>query len=123
MIATDLLLQFGAHLKHYKKGSLLFLEGETARFYFQVESGEVKTNNLNDEGKEFIQGIFTQGDSFGESTLLNGKTYPAAAEVITDATIYVQPKSGFFDMLHKNPETAIALCMRLADRLYYKAII
>lgn len=123
MVATDLLLEFGAQLQHYKKGDLLFREGETARFYFQVESGEVKTNNISEEGKEFIQGIFTQGDSFGEPTLLNGKTYPAAAEVIIDAVIYVLPKARFFDMLHQNSETAIALCTRLADRLYYKAMM
>lgn len=123
MIAPELLLQFGAQLKSYKKGSVLFGEGESARYYFQVESGEVKTNNFNDEGKEFIQGMFTQGDSFGESTLLNHRTYPASAETMTEATIYVLPKTAFFDMLHQQPEAAIALCERMADRLYYKALI
>ncbi len=123
MVATELLLAFGAQLKEYKKGTVLFSEGESARHYFQVAGGEVKTNHYNDEGKEFIQGIFTQGDSFGEPTLLNGKTYPAGAEAITDAQVYVLPKPAFFDMLYKHPETAIALCTRLADRLYYKAII
>ncbi|MFT3794668.1 Crp/Fnr family transcriptional regulator [Flavobacterium sp.] len=123
MIATEILLQFGAQLKTYKKGTVLFSEGQSARYYFQVESGEVKTNNFNDEGKEFIQGMFTQGDSFGESTLLNHRSYPASAETMTDATVYVLPKTAFFDMLHQHPETAIALCQRMADRLYYKAII
>lgn len=123
MISTDLLLQFGAQPKTYKKGTVLFSEGESARYYFQVEAGEVKTNNFNDDGKEFIQGMFTRGDSFGESTLLNNKTYPASAETISDATIYVLSKTAFFDMLYKHPETAIALCQRMADRLYYKAII
>lgn len=123
MVATDLLIQFGAQLKAFKKGTVLFSEGDRARYYFQVEKGEVKTNNFNDEGKEFIQGIFTEGDSFGESTLLNSKTYPASAQTLTDALIFVLPKTAFFDMLYKHPETAIALCKRLADRLYYKAII
>lgn len=123
MVATDLLLAFGAQHKEFKKGEVLFSEGESARYYFQVADGEIKTNNFNDEGKEFIQGIFTRDDSFGEPTLLNGKTYPAGAEAITDAHVYVLPKAAFFDMLYKHPETAIALCTRLADRLYYKAII
>lgn len=123
MVATELLLAFGAQLKTFKKGTVIFSEGQSARHYFQVADGEVKTNNHNDEGKEFIQGMFTQGDSFGEPTLLNGKTYPAGAEAITDTQVYVLPKAAFFDMLYKHPETAIALCTRLADRLYYKAII
>ena len=123
MVATDLLIRFGAQQKAFKKGAVLFSEGDHARYYFQVEKGEVKTNNHNDEGKEFIQGIFTEGDSFGESTLLNSKTYPASAQTLTDALIFVLPKPAFFDMLYKHPETAIALCTRLADRLYYKAMI
>lgn len=123
MIDPDLLLRFGAQLKHYKKSTVLFSESETARYYFQVETGQVKTNHYNQDGKEFIHGMFTRGDSFGEPTLLNGKTYPAAAETITDAAIYVLAKSAFFDLLHEHPEAAIALCTRLADRLYYKAII
>jgi len=123
MIPTNLLLQFGAQPKSYPKGTVLFTEGDAARYYFQVESGEVKTNNYNNEGKEFIQGIFTHGDSFGEPTLLNGHHYPASAETITDAVVYVLPKTAFFDLLYQKPEAAIALCKRLADRLYYKAMI
>lgn len=123
MIPTELLLQFGAQPKHYPKDTVLFNEGESARFYFQVHSGEVKTNNYNDEGKEFIQGIFTEGDSFGEPTLLNGRHYPASAQTITDVVVFVLPKKNFFDLLYQKPEAAIALLTRLADRLYYKAMI
>lgn len=123
MIAEELLLRFGAERKHYPKGTPIFREGDAARYYFQMVYGEVKTNNYNDEGKEFIQGIFMEGDSFGEPTLLNGKTYPAGAEAITDATVLVLAKSAFFEMLQQEPQSAIALCTRLADRLYYKALI
>lgn len=123
MIAEEVLLRFGAERKTYRKGTVIFREGDHARYYFQMVDGEVKTNNYNDEGKEFIQGIFMTGDSFGEPTLLNGKTYPAGAEAITDATVLVLPQSAFFEMLKQEPDTAIALCTRLADRLYYKALI
>ena len=123
MIPIDLLLAFGAKEKTYPKGTVLFNERQPARFYYQVENGEVKTRNLNADGKEFIQGIFTTGDSFGESTLFNGKKYPVEAITMTDATIYVQPKSAFLNMLQKSPQTAISLCARLANRLYYKTMI
>lgn len=123
MIPTDLLLAFGAQEKNFVKGTVLFNEGQSARFYYQVEKGEVKTRNLNADGKEFIQGIFTSGDSFGESTLFNGKKYPVEAITLSDAIIYVQPKSAFLNMLHNRPETAISLCTRLANRLYYKTMI
>lgn len=45
------------------------------------------------------------------------------AITLADAVIYVQPKSAFLNMLHKKSETAISLCARLANRLYYKTMI
>ncbi len=123
MIATDLLLAFGAKERIYAKGEIIFSEGENARFYFQMVSGEVKSNNFNDEGKEFTQGIFTAGDSFGEPTLFIDKPYPATAIANSESVILQLAKSSFFEMLHQNPEISIAIATRLANRLYYKAIM
>ncbi len=123
MIAIHLLQQFGAELKHFAKGTALFQEGDHARYYYQVASGEVKMNNFNDEGKEFLQGIFTAGDSFGEPPLLIDEPYPANAEALTDATVYLLSKVRFFELQSANPEAAIAISTRLAKRLYYKAIM
>ncbi len=123
MIATHLLQQFGAELKYFPKGTALFQEGDHARYYYQVASGEVKMNNFNDEGKEFLQGIFTAGDSFGEPPLLIDEPYPANAEALTDATVYLLSKTRFFELQSANPDAAIALSKRLAKRLYYKAIM
>ena len=87
IIDENLLLQFGARLKNYSKGTIIFNEGDTAKYYYQVHLGEVKMNNFNEEGKEFIQGIFTNGESFGEPPLLIAKNYPASAVALTDAVL------------------------------------
>jgi len=71
------LLNAGAFLKKYKKGEVLFQEGTIARYYHQVHLGEIKMNNFNDEGKEYIQGIFTKDKSFGEPPLFANFKYPA----------------------------------------------
>ena len=123
MVEVTILELFGARKKTYKKGAAVYNEGSPANFYFQVISGEVKMTNYNDDGKEFIQGIFSAGDSFGEPPLLNGKLYLTNAVALTDSEMYVLPKPDFLRMLHANPDTAIAICIRLADRLYYKSIM
>ena len=48
-------------------------------FYYQVVEGSVRMANMNDDGKEFIQGIFKQGESFGEPVLFIDMPYPATA--------------------------------------------
>ena len=49
-------------------------------------------NNSNDDGKEFIQGIFRGGQSFGEPPLFCGLNYQANAEVITTTILWLLPK-------------------------------
>lgn len=123
MINANLLLQYNAELLEIEKGNIIFDYGSRAQSYFQVKSGEVKMNNFNRDGKEFIQGIFYEGQSFGEPPLFADVGYPAGAETITDAEIYRLPKDAFFDLLKQNPEVHLRVTEVLASRLYYKAIM
>ena len=123
MIPENLLINYNAKLKPFSKGAILFAEDDDARYYWQVQQGEVKMNNFNDEGKEFIQGIFSSGESFGEPPLFIDKPYPASAEALTDVVVFQLPKAAFFELLRQHPETAIEMSTRLARRLYYKSVM
>ncbi|MFD0931242.1 Crp/Fnr family transcriptional regulator [Psychroflexus salinarum] len=123
MIDPNLLLQHNAELLEVEKGHIIFDYGSKAQFYFQVKSGEVKMNNINRDGKEFIQGIFYAGQSFGEPPLFADVAYPAGAEAITDAEIFRLPKDDFFELLKTHPQVHLKISEALASRLYYKAIM
>jgi CRP-like cAMP-binding protein len=123
VLDEELLRRFGAQLKSFRKGDLLFHEGDSAKYYYQIGVGEIKTNNFNDEGKEFIQGMFADGETFGEPPLLLAKKYPANAEALTDGTIWMLAKDNFLEMLRQTPEASMAVSFRLANRLYYKAVM
>ncbi|WP_062060421.1 Crp/Fnr family transcriptional regulator [Aquimarina longa] len=123
MIDHQKLLDSGAVLKKYKRGEFLFQEGTIARYYYQVYFGEIKMNNYNQEGKEYIQGIFTKEKSFGEPPLFADFKYPANAEAITDSEVWQLPKEQFLKLLEKNPEIHHKFTSTLALRLYYKAIM
>jgi CRP-like cAMP-binding protein len=123
MIDEDLLIQFGARLATFNKGEILFDQGDMPRYYFQILSGEVKMNNFNDEGKEFVQGFFTAGESFGEPPLFLKDTYPANAEAIVNSKIYLLLKDKFMDLLMANPQIHLSMTTNLARRLYYKSIM
>ena len=75
-IDIDLLTAWGGTSKIYKKGEIVFHEGDLARCYYQIIKGEVKMFNVNHEGKEFMQGIFSDGQSFGEPPVIINKPYP-----------------------------------------------
>lgn len=123
MIDEELLRQFGCRLASFEKGEVLFNQGDMPRYYFQILSGTVKMNNFNDEGKEFVQGLFSEGDSFGEPPLFLKDSYPANAVAIVTSSVFLLPKNKFLDLLMSNPQIHLKITTNLAKRLYYKSIM
>ena len=123
MIAIDLLEKYGALNKFYEKTSTVFEEGKVPAHYYQIVSGEIKMNNYNDDGREFIQGIFYKDQSFGEPPLFLNQNYPASAIAVEDTQILCLPKPNFMQLLEENPAISIRIIENLAQRLYYKSVM
>ncbi|WP_196890497.1 Crp/Fnr family transcriptional regulator [Aureivirga marina] len=123
MIEEALLEKFGAEKIFIEKGEFLFKTNGIASYFFQVANGEIKMNNFNDDGKEFIQGIFKNGRSFGEPPLFSDRIYPANAEAIIDSYVWRLKKDHFFDLLYSNPNVHMEVTSTLAKRLHYKSMV
>ena len=105
------------------KDAFLFMEGEQALFYFQVIAGNIKMININYEGKEFVQGTFTDDQSFGEPPLFHDAIYPASARAVETSTLYKLGKEKFFSLLKDHPEIHLTFTSTLTKRMMYKAMI
>lgn len=123
MIAIDLLEKYGALKKSFDKNEIIFEDGHLPTHYYQIISGEVKMSNYNDDGREFIQGIFYKGQSFGEPPLFLNQNYPANAIAVEDAEVLVLPKNSFMKLLEENATVSIKIIENLAQRLYYKSVM
>lgn len=123
MIPENLLSEYGALLVNKAPSELILSEKTRADFYFQIKTGEVKMFNINDQGKEFVQGIFYNGESFGEPPLLGDFKYPASAAAVKVTLLYKLSKDKLFQLLTENPEVNLRFTRALAKRLYYKATI
>lgn len=123
MIAISLLEKYGAIIKTYKNGDSIFEEGKQPTHYYQIISGEVKMNNYNDEGKEFIQGIFYKNQCFGEPPLFIDQVYPANAVAVSDSELIIITKDKFFELLKTNSDISLAIIKNLSQRLYYKSVM
>ena len=123
MIAIDLLEKYGALKKTFDKNDFIFEEGNLPTHYYQIISGEVKMSNYNDDGREFIQGIFYKEQSFGEPPLFLNQNYPANAIAVEDAEILLLPKDNFMKLLQENATVSIKIIENLAQRLYYKSVM
>ncbi|WP_228393974.1 Crp/Fnr family transcriptional regulator [Chryseobacterium artocarpi] len=84
--------------------------------YYQIGKGKIKLNNYIEDGKEFIQNIFSNGHSFGESLFIC-RTPPGCYSV------FRMPKSSFLNLIQTNPEISLSIYQCLAERMYHKYIM
>lgn len=120
-VNIDLLFSWGAVAKKYSKNEVIFEEDEMPHFYYQIIEGSIRMFNCNDDGKEFTQGIFGNGESFGEPPLFIGETYPANAIAILDSTIIKLSKEKFFKILSEYPEVQSSFLTLMATRIHSKS--
>jgi CRP-like cAMP-binding protein len=119
---TDILFAWGAVSKVVNKGQVIFQEGDQARYFFQIETGRVKMFNVNSEGKEFIQGIFGNRESFAEIPLFIDEEYPASC-IATQKTVLLQiPKDRFLTILKEYNDIQQEFLIKIARRTYAKSV-
>ncbi|RMA64570.1 Crp/Fnr family transcriptional regulator [Ulvibacter antarcticus] len=123
MIPENLLETYGAECLQYGENELIFSEKRRADFYFQIKAGEVKMFNLSENGKEFLQGMFFTGESFGEPPLFGDFKYPATAITLGSSKIYRLPKAKLMELLKSNFNLHLKVTETLAKRLKYKSMI
>lgn len=120
-INLDLLFSWGAIAKEYKKNDVIFCEDETAFFYYQIIEGSVRMFNSNDEGKEFTQGYFCNGQSFGEPPLFIDESYPSTAVAIQDSKIVKLSKDKFLKILDEYSSIQKDFLNLMALRIHSKS--
>jgi CRP-like cAMP-binding protein len=114
---------YHARLLNLRKDQVLFHEGDKATDYYQVEDGSVKMFIVSPDGQEFIQGIFSAGESFGEPALMGNFPYPGSAKAIEPSRVWKLPGDYFLRMLKENFDLHLKLTQTLCQRLKYKSMV
>ena len=114
MAGEDALFQrFG---KEFKKGEVLFKEGDVGKEMFVVQAGKVNiTKTVRDTEK--VLATLGAGEFFGEMAILNQKPRSAGAVMAEDGKLLVIDPKTFEAMIRGNVEIAVRLIKKLSDRL------
>lgn len=123
LIATDLLLRYGAEAIKLGKDELLFSQGDRAEYFWQVAKGKVKMTHYSEQGREFIQGYFTIGQSFGEPPFFAETKYPASAYAVEDSVVWRMSREAMLKLLKDHFEIHLRLVRTLSERLIYKSMM
>jgi CRP-like cAMP-binding protein len=100
---------------------MLFQQGDSATSFYIVKSGKIKMSNYSEDGREFVQGYFTDGQSFGEPPFFSKGTYPASAIAIDKSDVWKIVHEDFLQLLKNNFDLHLELMQTLCNRLVYKS--
>jgi CRP-like cAMP-binding protein len=78
--------------------------------------------NSTEDGREYIQGYFSDGDSFGEPPLFYDGLYPAHGIAESDATLIRLKKEALMLLLRENIDELFKITTTFAIRLKDKSI-
>ncbi len=101
----------------YKKGELLFIEGEEVKGMFFIETGVVKVHKKWGDDKELILRIAGNGDIVGHRGLGNDTIYPVSGTALEPTTVCFVDLKFFNDTLMVNHDFLYKLMMFFAAEL------
>jgi CRP-like cAMP-binding protein len=107
---------FAKYLTHFKKGHVLFHEGDEGDEMFIIQSGKVAIKKRVKD-QDALLATLEKGDFFGEMAILERMPRSASAEVVEDGDLVVISGEIFGDMIKATPEVAVRMLRKYSIRL------
>lgn len=104
-------------VKNYKKNMIIFMEGEPGEGVFCLIQGLVKIFKVSRDGREQTLHFIQPGGVFAEVVLFDGGSYPATAQVLEDAKIFLIRNEDINQLIRENSELSRKLFKVMSKRL------
>ena len=101
----------------YKRGQLIFHQGDLGEALFIVVEGLVKVFVTSEEGDEMVLVTLGPNEVFGELSLVDGGTRSASAEAVEKTRLLALSRSTLLSLLAESPQWTEALLRSLGEAL------
>jgi len=88
--------------KFIKKNTIVFSKGDENHSMYIIKEGSVDVSILTDRGKELILSTLSEGEYFGELSLLDGAPISANITATKDTVLIGLHKDRFFQIMERN---------------------
>jgi len=102
---------------HCRKGETIFYQSDETVDLYIVLNGKVRASLFDEEGNELILATFSQGDFFGEMSLLDSVARSATVTAEEDSSLGILKRESFLRAIKQNPMIAIDLLAVVVKRL------
>jgi CRP-like cAMP-binding protein len=93
----------GRSIGKYRKGQVVFLQGDTGDAIFYVQKGKVKITVVSEQGKEAVVAILGTDDFFGEGCLAGQAQRISTVTTMTESVIERLERSAIVRLIHEDP--------------------
>lgn len=111
-------LQEQSTTRRFRKGQLLFVEGDSSEWILVVTAGRLKVSTFSPRGDELILDTVEVGQAVGELGVLARAPRSATVEALADGTGLSVPAAAINDLLLRRPEVARSLLLAVARHVY-----
>jgi CRP/FNR family cyclic AMP-dependent transcriptional regulator len=106
----------GKAIAKYRKGNVVFSQGEAADAVFYIQKGRVKLTVVSEQGKEAVIAILGPGSFFGEGCL-NGHAVRISTTTAMDECVITRiAKAAMIATMHKEPDFSELFMAYLLER-------
>lgn len=109
----EMIKRFG---RFYKKGTILFREGDEGNKMFIIHKGKVKVFRTI-KGIERVLAVFEKGEFFGEMAIFTKRPRSASIEVIEDSILIELTEDQLLDFIKEEPSIGLKMLSVMAKRL------
>jgi CRP/FNR family transcriptional regulator len=103
--------------RKYRKGNVIFVQGEQGERCFTIVAGAVKISAYHADGREAVMAVLGPGDVFGELSLFDDAPRSADATAIEDTELLSIDTKAVTEAIRTRPELGLALLRVLGRRL------
>jgi len=106
-----------ARRRTYRRGQVIFSQGDDGNTLFVLESGRVKVEVDAESGQRAVVAVLGPGDCFGELALIDGEPRSASVEALEPVETLVLARSDFMGIIGTNTQAMECLLLTLTHRV------
>ncbi|MDP6125756.1 MAG: Crp/Fnr family transcriptional regulator [Candidatus Latescibacteria bacterium] len=103
--------------KRFPKENLIVLAEDEGNSLFVIVTGRVKVSITSEDGREVIFSLLSDGECFGEMSLLDGQPRSATVTAASDTDVLMLRRQDFLRLLEQVPQIGIKLLSVFTGRL------
>jgi len=105
------------NIKHIKDGETILRENEKNDRVFVIQDGRVKVTRHSKSGREIILAELSEGQVFGEMSLIDGANCSANVIALGDVSLSILDKTALFKAFQANEEAVESVMTHLFQRM------